>query len=167
MPLPLLFAQPSEPVSSPSQRVDTPAAFINHLTRRTHTTMQQPHHILQQRLAAMLLLACTTSASASTTAMSPAAKTPASSAQSGHADIQALAARKACLNCHNVDHKVIGPAFKDVANRYRKQADAEKKLVAKVLQGGSGAWGPVAMPANRQVDEAQARQLVHWVLSLK
>ncbi|MCI1012857.1 MULTISPECIES: c-type cytochrome [Herbaspirillum] len=79
-----------------------------------------------------------------------------------------LAKSKNCMACHSVDAKIVGPAFKDVAKKYAGQKDAEAKLTQKVLNGGSGAWGAVAMPANKgQVSEAEARELVKWVLSLK
>jgi cytochrome c len=78
-----------------------------------------------------------------------------------------LAQKKACLACHTVDKKVLGPAFKDVAKKYAGQKDIEAKLVQKVLKGGGGVWGTMAMPANGQVNEAEAKQLVKWILSLK
>jgi cytochrome c len=78
-----------------------------------------------------------------------------------------LARAKNCMACHAVGNKVVGPAYKDVAAKYAGQADAEDKLTQKVLKGGSGVWGPVPMPANTQVSEAEARTLVKWVLSLK
>jgi cytochrome c len=78
-----------------------------------------------------------------------------------------LAKSKNCMTCHSVGSKVIGPAFKDVAAKYAGQKDAEDKLTAKVLKGGSGVWGTAVMPANGQVNEAEARTLVKWVLSLK
>jgi cytochrome c len=78
-----------------------------------------------------------------------------------------LAQKKSCLACHGVDQKVIGPAYKDVAKKYKGEKGAEAKLVEKVLKGGAGAWGPVAMPANPQVNEAEAKELVQWILSLK
>ncbi|KGM41885.1 hypothetical protein JY96_04190 [Aquabacterium sp. NJ1] len=78
-----------------------------------------------------------------------------------------LAQKKACLACHSVDKKVVGPAYKDVANKYRGQKGIEAKLVEKVMKGGKGAWGEVPMPANPQVNEAEAKQLVGWILSLK
>jgi cytochrome c len=80
---------------------------------------------------------------------------------------QELAQKKACLACHAIDKKVVGPAYKDVAKKYAGQKDAEAKLVQKVLKGGGGVWGTMAMPANAQVNEAEAKQLVKWVLSLK
>jgi cytochrome c len=78
-----------------------------------------------------------------------------------------LAKAKNCLACHAVDHKVVGPAYKDIAARYAGQKGIEDKLVQKVLKGSSGAWGPVAMPPNTQVSEAEAHTLVKWVLSQK
>ncbi len=78
-----------------------------------------------------------------------------------------LAKAKNCMACHAVANKVVGPAYKDVAAKYAGQKDAEAKLVAKVIKGGSGTWGAVPMPANAQVNEAEAHTLVKWVLSQK
>lgn len=78
-----------------------------------------------------------------------------------------LAQKKACMACHNVDIKIVGPAYKDVAKKYKGQKGVEAKLVEKVMKGGKGAWGEVPMPANTQVSEAEAKQLVSWILSLK
>ncbi|MDP9108139.1 MAG: c-type cytochrome [Pseudomonadota bacterium] len=78
-----------------------------------------------------------------------------------------LAKAKNCMACHAIGNKVVGPAYKEVAAKYAGQKDAEDKLTQKVLKGGSGVWGAVPMPANAQVNEAEARTLVKWVLSLK
>jgi cytochrome c len=78
-----------------------------------------------------------------------------------------LAKAKNCLACHAVATKLVGPAYKDVAAKYAGQKDAEAKLVQKVIKGGSGAWGPVPMPANPQVSDAEAHTLVKWILSQK
>jgi cytochrome c len=78
-----------------------------------------------------------------------------------------LAKSKNCLACHAVDHKVVGPAYKDVAARYAGQKGSEDKLVQRVLKGSVGDWGQVAMPPNPQVSEAEARTLVKWILSQK
>ncbi|TAM52753.1 MAG: c-type cytochrome [Burkholderiaceae bacterium] len=79
----------------------------------------------------------------------------------------ALAKAKNCMACHAVDKKLVGPAYKDVAAKYAGQKDAVDKLAIKIMKGGSGVWGPVPMPANTQVSEAEAKQLAAWVLSLK
>ena len=79
----------------------------------------------------------------------------------------ALATSKNCMACHAVDKKMVGPSYKDVAAKYAGQKDAVDKLATKIIQGGSGVWGPVPMPANANVTEAEAKKLVAWVLSLK
>ncbi len=80
---------------------------------------------------------------------------------------QALAQKNGCLACHSVDKKVLGPAFKDVGAKYKGDAGAEAKLVAKVKKGGSGVWGPMPMPANSpQVKDEDIKSIVQWVLSL-
>ena len=78
-----------------------------------------------------------------------------------------LAQKKNCMACHAVDKKLVGPSYKDVAAKYAGQKDAVDKLSQKVLKGGSGAWGAVPMPANPQVTEAEAKQLVGWILTQK
>ena len=76
-----------------------------------------------------------------------------------------IASKNACLGCHAVDKKVVGPAFKDIAAKYAGQADASAKLVKKVKAGGSGVWGPVPMPANVGISEADTKVVVDWVLA--
>ena len=78
-----------------------------------------------------------------------------------------LAQKKNCMACHAIDKKVLGPAYKDVAAKYAGQKGAVDKLAQKVIKGGSGVWGAVPMPANPQVSEAEAKQLVQWILTLK
>ena len=80
---------------------------------------------------------------------------------------QALATSKNCMACHAIDKKLVGPAYKEVAVKYAGQKDAVDKLAAKIIKGGSGVYGPVPMPANTQVNEADAKKLAAWVLSLK
>ena len=80
---------------------------------------------------------------------------------------QALANAKNCMACHAVANKLVGPSYKDVAAKYNGQKGAEDKLVQKIMKGGAGVWGPVPMPANPQVSEAEARSLVKWVLATK
>jgi cytochrome c len=78
-----------------------------------------------------------------------------------------LARDKRCLGCHVVDGKRVGPSFKDVAKRYAAQPATAPMLAKKIIEGGSGNWGPVPMTANSQVNEADAKRLVAWILSLK
>lgn len=79
----------------------------------------------------------------------------------------ALAQSKNCMACHAVDKKLVGPSYKDVAGKYAGQKDAVDKLAAKITKGGSGVWGPVPMPANTQVNDADAKKLAAWILTLK
>jgi len=80
---------------------------------------------------------------------------------------QDLAQKKNCMACHAVDKKLVGPAYKEVAAKYAGQKDAVDKLAVKVVKGGSGVWGQVPMPANPQVTDAEAKQLVQWIMTLK
>ena len=80
---------------------------------------------------------------------------------------QALATAKNCMACHAVDKKLVGPAYKEVAAKYAGQKDATDKLAQKIMKGGSGVWGAVPMPANTQVNEAEAKKLAAWVLTQK
>jgi cytochrome c len=77
----------------------------------------------------------------------------------------ALAKKHNCLVCHTVDKKVIGPSYKDVAAKYRKDKTAEAKLFDKVKKGGQGVWGPTPMPPNATVPDADIKALVKWILS--
>lgn len=78
-----------------------------------------------------------------------------------------LAKKHACFACHSVDKKLVGPAYKDVAAKYRGVKGAEAKLVEKVKKGGTGVWGTVPMPPNGAVPDADLHALVKWILSQK
>ena len=78
-----------------------------------------------------------------------------------------LAKSKNCMSCHSVDAKILGPSFKDIAKKYAGDKTAEAKLATKVMKGGSGVWGAIPMPANAQVNDAEAKTLVKWILSVK
>ncbi|MDA8256713.1 MAG: c-type cytochrome [Betaproteobacteria bacterium] len=74
-----------------------------------------------------------------------------------------LAAKSGCLTCHAADKKLIGPAFKDIANKYK--ASDEAMLIAKVKAGGKGVWGPIPMPPNVAVKDEDIKTLVNWILA--
>jgi cytochrome c len=82
---------------------------------------------------------------------------------------EALAKTKLCMTCHKLDAKLIGPAYKDVAKKYK--ASDIPMLTQKVLNGGTGVWGQVPMAPNKNppynVTEEEAKKLVTWILSLK
>ena len=78
-----------------------------------------------------------------------------------------LAKKNACTACHAVDKKLVGPAYKDVAAKYKGNAKAQAMLEEKVKKGGSGVWGQVPMPPNSNVKDEDVKALVKWILSLK
>jgi cytochrome c len=79
----------------------------------------------------------------------------------------ALATSKNCMACHAVDKKLVGPSYKDVAAKYAADKTAVDKLAIKIQKGGGGVWGPVPMPANTQVNDAEAKKLAAWILTIK
>lgn len=108
----------------------------------------------------------TTKAEASPAANPEPAAAPAK-AMLSEADAMALAKKNGCLVCHAVDRKVVGPAWKDVAAKYRGDAGAEARMMEKIAKGGSGVWGSIAMPPNPRLGEADRQALARFVLSLK
>jgi cytochrome c len=78
-----------------------------------------------------------------------------------------LAKKHACLACHAVDKKLVGPSYKDIAAKYRADGGAEAKLADKVKKGSQGTWGQVPMPPNAAVPDGEVRTLVKWILSQK
>jgi cytochrome c len=80
-----------------------------------------------------------------------------------HASL-ALATKNACTACHAVDKKLVGPAYKDIAQKYASQKDAAALLAKSIKAGGAGKWGPVPMPAQPALSDADALTLAQWVL---
>ena len=76
-----------------------------------------------------------------------------------------LASQKACMACHAIDKKLVGPAYQDIAKKYAGQKDAEANLIASIKKGGSGKWGPIPMPAQAGLSDADAATLAAWVLA--
>jgi cytochrome c len=72
-----------------------------------------------------------------------------------------------CSSCHAPDRQVVGPAYAEIAKRYGAQPDAIPKLAARIREGGSGNWGDVEMTPHPDVKEAQARQMLAWILTVK
>lgn len=79
---------------------------------------------------------------------------------------QALAQKSACMSCHQVAKKVVGPSFQDVAKKYKGDAKAADHIVGVIKKGGKGVWGPVPMPPHPQVSDDNAKKLADWVLSM-
>ncbi|MDR2209088.1 MAG: c-type cytochrome [Azoarcus sp.] len=77
-----------------------------------------------------------------------------------------LAKAKNCMTCHKVDGKLIGPSYKEVAAKYAGQKDAVTYLSEKIIKGGTGVWGQLAMTPNN-VTPDEAKTLVNWIMTLK
>ena len=80
---------------------------------------------------------------------------------------EALANKSACLGCHAISAKMIGPAFKDVAAKYAGQSDAQAMLLKSIKSGGVGKWGDMPMPPQGALSDADAKKLATWILGLK
>ena len=93
---------------------------------------------------------------------------PESGVASSATDARALAQKSGCFTCHMIDKKLVGPAWNDVAAKYRGQKAAEAMLIAKVAGGGQGVWGTVPMPPNApRINENDIKTLVRFILGLK
>jgi len=80
---------------------------------------------------------------------------------------EALMQKDGCAACHAIDKTVVGPAYQDVAAKYKGDSKAAAMLVDKVKKGGQGVWGPTPMPPNPQASDADIKNLVDWILTLK
>ena len=75
-----------------------------------------------------------------------------------------LAKQNACLGCHALDRKIVGPSFQSIAQKYKSNPNAQTFLKNKIAKGGAGSWGVVPMPANSKLNEADLSLLVSWIL---
>lgn len=110
--------------------------------------MSLPMQHLKYYLLATLFLLCSLSAKAS----------------SDDTKAVALAKQNACLGCHAVDKKIVGPSFQAVAKKYANDPGSTEFLKNKIRKGGSGSWGVVPMPANAKLSDADASALASWIL---
>lgn len=99
-------------------------------------------------------------------ALALALATASAHAQSGPGGL-ALAQQQNCMSCHSVTRTFMGPALRAVAAKYAGKPDAQTYLAHKIMEGSSGVWGTVPMPANTQLNPAQAATLASWILTLK
>lgn len=110
--------------------------------------MSLPMQHLKSFLLATLIMLCSMSAKASSDDLKAAA----------------LAKQNACLGCHAVDKKIVGPSFQAVAKKYANDSGATAFLKNKIIKGGSGSWGVVPMPANAKLSDADVSLLSGWIL---
>lgn len=78
---------------------------------------------------------------------------------------KALASKSACMACHAVERKLVGPSYKDVAAKHKGDADALAKVAARIKSGGSGVYGPIPMPAQPNLKDDELKLLAAWVLA--
>jgi cytochrome c len=83
------------------------------------------------------------------------------------ADAQQLLKEKACLSCHTLDKKLVGPAYKEVAAKYKSRKDAQAYLAKKIREGSTGVWGQIPMPPNATVSGDDAKTLASYILTAK
>ena len=76
----------------------------------------------------------------------------------------AIAKQNACLGCHAINKKIVGPSFQAIAEKYKGDANAQAFLKNKIAKGGSGSWGVVPMPANAKLNDADLSTLTSWIL---
>lgn len=142
-----------------------PSATVSPSTPATTATAAPPAAVPAPSSSA----ASAASAAGATPAVTGAAPSVTAKA-SGPLDLaagQAMMQKDGCAACHTLDKKVVGPAYQDVAAKYKGDAGAFAKLTQKVKAGGAGVWGPVPMPPNAQVADSDIAALVSWILALK
>ena len=109
---------------------------------------------------------------AATAPVAAAAAPPAAGAAKSGAPLdlktgEALMQKDGCAACHGIDKKIVGPAYVDVAAKYKGDPGAQAKLFQKIKAGGAGVWGPIPMPPNPQVPDDDIKALASWILALK
>ncbi len=92
---------------------------------------------------------------------------PEAPAQVATSDGPHVAAKYGCLGCHNNSVKIVGPAYREIAEKYRSDSEAASKITQQIRQGGSGKWGPILMPPFPQMTTSEAKILSEWILGLK
>ena len=75
-----------------------------------------------------------------------------------------VAKQNACLGCHAINKKIVGPSFESVAQKYQADSNAQVFLKNKIAKGGAGSWGVVPMPANAKLSDADLSLLASWIL---
>jgi sulfite dehydrogenase len=106
----------------------------------------------------------TTNAAASASSQTPVVT---AQAHANVSDAQQIAMKYGCLGCHNPSMKIVGPAYRDIAAKYKTDPQALAKIDEQIHKGGSGKWGPIIMPPFPQVTATETKVLVDWILGLK
>lgn len=78
---------------------------------------------------------------------------------------EATAKANGCMACHNIDKKLVGPAFKSIATKFKGDANAAEELAKVVKAGSKGVWGPVPMPPQTKISDADLKKVLTWILA--
>ena len=135
--------------------------------RGTDTAM--PPRSARAAVAAMATAASAAPAVPAATAASAAPAAPAATAAALNTaavgpDGASLVKANGCTACHGLSHRIVGPAFKDIAQRHAGKAESVDYLAAKIRNGGQGAWGSIPMPAQGQLKELELRAVAQWLV---
>lgn len=141
-------------------------SFLPDYARNQHGNLAQQNRIVGPVRGADTEHPATASLEETRQRAGQVALTPVAGGQGGEASAEmvALAEKSNCMACHALDRKLVGPGFTEVAKKYSGQDDAVQLLAARVKKGTQGVWGPVPMPANPLVTDADAERLVRWIL---
>lgn len=143
--------------------------FVGYISPRSKKNKKLKKYFITITMVGFIA-ACSNNANNSNSNDSSATAAPATTDISTNPDYQkglALIAANDCLTCHKVDEKVTGPAYRDVANKYDNTDENVKMLAGKVIKGGSGNWGTVPMTPHPALTEADAEQMVKYILLLR
>lgn len=141
------------------------ASFLPDFARNNHGNLAEQNRMVGPQHGVDTTRPAATSAAAQRVAVADAPAKPAAAATGdagAAAAAQALLKKNACIACHAIDGKLVGPAFRDVARKYADRADAQAYLAGKIRSGGSGVWGAIPMPP-QTVSDAEAAQIAAWL----
>ena len=143
---------------------------VMYIANQSGASFKEPAAPAAPATAAATAAAAAAASPAAATPAAPATAAPAPAAAGAPLDLAsgtAMMQKDGCSACHSVDKRVVGPSYQEVAAKYKADKDALAKLTQKVKGGGSGVWGPVPMPPNAQIPDADIKALVSWILTLK
>jgi cytochrome c len=138
------------------------ASFLPDFARNNNGNLAEQQRLVGPQRGADTTKPPAANPAAAAVAVAAAAVAPRATANNPAAAALALAQKNNCLVCHNVDSKIVGPAFRDVAAKYAARADAEAYLTSKIKAGGQGIWGAIPMPA-QTLSDADAKLIAQWL----
>jgi cytochrome c len=139
------------------------ASFLPDFARDAHGNLAEQNRAVGAQVGADTTRpAAPASSGAPATRAAPAAAPAAPTDAAAHKAAQALTAKYACVACHGLDNRIVGPSFREVAKKYAGRADAAAYLAGKIKAGGSGVWGGIPMPP-QALGDADAKAIAQWL----